>query len=347
MLYKTAPFVVYLFLCFFSSASAQDIFKEEANLYSTHDLINNMKCPRESKIVIKSASTLRGKIVISTSSDEICRVIYTKKAKTDSQSRAIDYIDLIAVSTEKIPGGVKLEIRAPNPAPWQGTELGIVNAELIIPDMCAVEIEALYFDIEAYGPFKNFIVPSSLGRFEVKKVTEKLELATSNRRIALEDISGDINVATTNSTIIADNITSKNHKTVFRNDGGDIKLNNISGELNVKNSYGRIDISNFEPDNGKNYIRNDNGPIIMSIVKIDKAQLLISNRFEDIEINVPSHLSAELSLAVEDEGKVEVTNFPFKPNLIQRNRLNLITGKGDALLNCSIRGRGNIYVRAQ
>ena len=346
-MYRTTASIIFLILFLtVSNVSGQDIFKEESNLYSTNKLENNTSCPRGNKIIIKSAATLRGKITISTSTDENYKLVYTKKAKTDSQSKAIDYIDLIAVTTEKYPGEIKLILRAPNPAPWQGSELGIVNAELMIPEMCSIEIDATYFDFEVYGPFKDFIVPTSLGRFDVQGVTEKLELATSNRRISLQDISGEINVATTNSTILAENISSKNHKTVFRNDGGDIRIKNISGELNIKNSYGRIEIEGFNPDDGKHYIRNDNGPIIMSLVDLNSAQLLLSNRFEDIELNIPSDVSAEFSLAVEEDGKVEVSNFPFKPNLVQRNRLNLITGDGDALLNCSIRGRGNIYVRA-
>ncbi len=327
------------------AAVGQDIFKQEDNQYSTRELVRTTPLPRGSRIVIKSAETLRGLLTITASDAGEARLKYFKQAKTTIKSRAIDYIDLIDVSMEKTPGGLQLELRAPNPAPWSADEAGTLTGELFVPEGCDIEINAAYFDIDATGPFRTMSIPSSLGRLTVENVTDLCELSTSNRRLTVTNILGQISAATTNSTLTATRINCGDNKAVFRNDGGDIKIEGLTGEANVKNNYGRIDVEDYHPTGNNNYIRSSNGPIMVYITKMSGGQLLLSNQYEDIDITIPEAISATLSLAVEEEGKIEVSNLPFKPEVIQQNRLNLVAGRGDALINGSVRGKGNIYVR--
>jgi len=346
-------FILISFFSFhvFVPIQAQDIFKKDNNLYSTRELTISIPNIDHRKLIVKSAMTLSGKLSIVTSnkegasSDNQVIVNYYKQAKTDSESKAIDFIDLIDVSLEKVPEGIQLELRAPNPAPWEKMDLGLVNADIVIPEFCEVEIDAPYFDVTAEGPFESMAIPSSFGRFDIQYVTEKLSLATLNRRVAIKNISGSIDVSTTNSSLIALDINCPDDKAIFRNDGGDIKIDGVTGQLNVKNNYGRIEIKNFEPRGQENYIRDFNGPIDVSILSMTDQQLLISNRFEDIDITVPDNISAILALAVDEGNKIEVSNLFFKPDLVRKNRLNLVVGKGKGLINGSISGRGNIFVR--
>jgi len=328
------------------NAGAQEIFKESGNLYSTRELTVMTPAPQHSQLVIKSAATLQGGLEIITAPEPLIMVRYTKKAKAGSRSSAIDYIDQIAVSLSTSAAGVKLELRAPNPAPWADDEMGLVEASIVIPEFCGLDIEAVYFDIAATGPFDAFRVPSSLGRLEVSFVTDELVLVTSNRRISIENASGNVKAVTSNSTLTAKNIKCDGGQAAFRNEGGDIRILGISGEVNIRNSYGRTEVDMFEATGEKSYIRSQYGPIEMTLAKVGDGQLILANRYEDIELSVPSNLSAELSVAVEENGKIEVLNFPFKPDLVQRNRLNLIAGDGDALISGSVRGKGNIYIRA-
>jgi len=333
-------------LTFIGSAGAQEIFKESGNLYSTRELTVTTPALQNSQLVIKSASTLQGSLRISTAPEAVIKVLYSKKAKADSRSSAIDYIDQIAVSLSSTAAGVKLELRAPNPAPWTDDEVGLIEAVVIIPEFCKLDIEAIYFDIEATGPFEAFRVPSSLGRLEVSFVTDELILVTSNRRVSIENASGNVKASTSNSTLTAKNVKCDGGQAAFRNEGGDIRVFGVSGEVNIRNSYGRTEVDMFEATGEKSYVRSHYGPIELTLAKIGDGQLILTNRYEDIELSVPSNLSAELSLAVEENGKIEVQNFPFKPDLVQRNRLSLIAGDGDALISGSVRGKGNVYIRA-
>lgn len=339
-------FVILACVLIAGRAYSQEIFEENRGRYSTRDLELQTTATPGSVITIKSAVMLQGTLKIKTWDEERVKVVYTKKAKADNRSTAIDYIDLIAVNLSSVPDGVKLDLRAPNPAPWTGGDgSGAVEATILIPGMCEVEADAYYFDIEAEGPFETFIVPSSLGRMSVTDVSEELDLTTSNRRVNIENISGEIRVVTSNSSLIARNITSRGASASFRNEGGDIKIFGVVGDINVKNSYGRTEIDEFEATGKKSYVRSDNGPVELSVTKVGKGQLIVTNRFEDIEISLPSNVSAEFSLAVEEEGKIEVYNFPFEPDLVTRNRLGLVAGDGEALISGSVRGKGNVYVR--
>ncbi|UCE25135.1 MAG: hypothetical protein JSU74_03545 [Candidatus Zixiibacteriota bacterium] len=324
---------------------AQEITEESRNLFSTRPLKSKVPLSTGSQVIIKSATTLRGHLTITTSTDQLAMIGYTKKAKARNRSSAIDFIDQIAVDLVKIPGGVRLELRAPNPAPWSDKEFGSVEVQLMIPEQCHVDIDASFFDIVAEGPFAEFIVPSSLGRLEVANVTEELVLVTSNQRVSVEDISGRIDVSTSNSPLIAQKVACRGGQGMFRNEGSEIKISEVSGDINVKNSYGRIEIDAFAATGEKSYIRSNYGPIEVNVTGVAAGQLIVTNRYEDIEISLPNNVSAEFSLAVEEEGKIEVYNFPFKPDLVRRNRLSLISGDGEALISGSVRGKGNLYVR--
>jgi hypothetical protein len=158
------------------------------------------------------------------------------------------------------------------------------------------------------------------------------------------EISGDISVETTNADLAATSIQSKENAARFRNDGGDILIDGISGQVNVKNSFGRITIRSFTARGGGSFIRGASSPISVDLLSIDDGQLVVSNRYEDIELTVPEVLSAYLALAVDPVGRIEIDNFPFRADLVRPNRLTLSAGDADASISATISGAGNIFV---
>ncbi len=327
------------------SSIAQDIFQEGDRLFTTEELQAQILNTSKRKITIKSSAQLSGKMEITTESGSAVTAQYFKKSRTDSESNAIDYIDLIAVSIVEKPEEILILFRAPNPAPWsKETESGIVELYLQIPPYSEVEIEARYFDISAVGPFKSFILPASLGRIEVENVNGYLEAGTTNQKLSLKNITGEIKVSTTNGKLVAENIKSPDSQAYFKNDGGDILIRNFEGLLNVRNNYGRISIVEFVAGRGKNFVRGFSAPVIIEIEKMSNTELTVLNRFEDIEILLPENVSASFSLAVEEGNRIEATSFEFKPEFVQKNRLNIVAGKGESSINSTIRGKGNIYI---
>jgi len=340
--------VVITLLSFAAGASclAQDIFETEKGLYSTAALTASSTGGKQKKLVIKSASTLAGTITITVAQQKDVTLTYYKRARAESRSRAIDYIDLLAVGITTLPEYVRLELRAPNPAPWgNDVESGLIDAEVVVPEGYAVEMEATYYNLVVRGPLRSVVVQSSLGRFDIADVTQELELETKNRRVKIDNITGKISVSTTNAALVASGIDSRGQTAVFRNEGGDIKIDGYSGGINLKNSFGRTVITNFRPSGESNFIRGASGPVTLEITEMKTGQLVVNNRYEDINITIPDTLSGYLSLSVDDEGRIEAVNFPFTADLVERDRLSLSTGPGNVKIIGSIRGKGNIYVR--
>lgn len=329
-----------------TSSFAQVIREESKGLFATRELQKSVMPGKGNQISIKSAASLQGELTILTTTEDRAVLTYFKKARTTRKSRAIDYLDQIAVVLSKTPNGLKLEMRAPNPPPWEGEEAGIVEVVLQIPEGFAVEIDAVEFDVDADGPFLSFENTSSLGRMDIAHVAEYLEVETANQRVTVTDISGRIRVSTTNAILTAEGISDLSQPVVLRNDGGDIRIRGLAGGLNVKNAYGRIEIEEWDPGDDKSYIRCTSGPISISLTELSMGQLLISNRYEDIEIALPEVFSAVLTLTVDEGSKIEAEHFAFTTELVEPNRLNLVVGDGGGLISGSIRGKGNIYVTA-
>ncbi|MEA1980973.1 MAG: hypothetical protein U9N54_08370 [candidate division Zixibacteria bacterium] len=333
------------FMSIVSVVSAQEIFKEEKGLFATSEIKISKPIENKNNLLIKSNPEITGKINIVASPTDKVTVKFIKKVKTESRSRAYDYIDLVTVNLKKSYEGILLTLRAPNPAPWNlETESVIINLTITVPDSCAVDIEAFYFDVDASGPFSKMIIPKSLGRLNVYDVNGMVDLSTSNRKLTLEKIVGEISASTRNSKLEAIDIVCEKNQATFKNDGGEITIENFTGQFNIKNSYARTDIENFNGKNGKSFIRSFSGPVLIDINEMTGGQLIILNRYDDIELMVPSHIEADFSLAVEENGKIESSNLIISPNLIETNRLNFVTGQGNVKITGSIRGDGNILL---
>ncbi len=325
---------------------AQEVRQESRGFFATLELGSSTLPGNGNQLVIKAAGSLQGELTILATATDSAILTYTKRARTSRKSRAVDYLDQIAVSLSAAPTGLRLEMRAPNPAPWKDDESGLVEAMVEIPEGFRVEINAAYFDVKADGPFISFENTTSLGRLDVAHISERLEVETANRRVTVTDVSGQIRVVTTNATLTAQGISGLTQPAVFRNDGSDIRINGFTGGLNVKNAYGRIEIVDWDPNDEKSYVRCTSGPILIILSDLNAGQLLISNKYEDIELRLPQEFSAVLTMAVDEGGKIEAQNFPFTTELVEPNRLNLLVGNGRATISSSVRGKGNIYISA-
>ncbi|MCH7946719.1 MAG: hypothetical protein IIC66_02865 [candidate division Zixibacteria bacterium] len=336
----------FIFLLLSPEIFAQTIIKTAGGVYTTREIRAKIKVGDRTTLQIRAASNLPGKLTIEVARTDKVKISYFKKAKANSMDDAVDYIDLIAVVLRRGPKDIKLELRSPNPAPWtDDNQWGRVEARITIPENYSVLIEAPLFDVTAVGPFRSIVIPSSLGRINIKNVTERLEVSTTNRRLDVSDITGEISLATSNSVLTAKNLVSLDKRADIENENGDIRIRGFKGELYVEGSYGRIQLSDFYITGRRNIIKGMSGPIKLEISGIDRAQLRITNRFEDIEINLPDSISAAFSLVVDEGGKIEVSNINFRSELIEHNRMNLVSGNGQSIISGSVRGSGNIYIR--
>ncbi len=338
--------VIAALLCDLVPASAQDIFEIERGSFSTPELVISRAMGQRRRVQVRSTENLTGRLRIETGPASNVVATYTKQARTDSRSRAFDYIDVISVTVDALPDYIRVDLRAPNPAPWsENMESGQVDLRITLPVDCEVRVEALYFDVEATGPFAELNIPSSYGRLDVSRVTRKLELDTKNQRVTIKDVSGDITVSTTNALLSAAGVRSPSVASRFRNDGGDIRIEDVHGQINVRNSFGRIDIVGFVATGESSFIRGASEPIAIEVLSMPNGQLVVTNRYDDIEMTVPSDISAYFSFSVEDNSIIEAVSLPFRADLVKPNRLAFRSGDADVSISGSVRGKGNIYLR--
>ncbi|MBD3257251.1 hypothetical protein GF377_02370 [candidate division GN15 bacterium] len=328
-----------------SVATAQDIERVEDGLWSTEEIVLYRAQIASDRLEVKSSENLTGKLTFATWDRDSIKVSYYKQARTDSRSRAIDYIDLISVDLDTRAPISEIELRAPNPAPWsKRAENGLLTATILVPQNTHIDVDAIYHDVDATGPLAALRIPNSLGRIEVRRISGDLDITTANRRIRLEEVAGTISVSTSNATLTAIDVDATSAQARFRNEGGDIEIDGVRGEVNIRNSYGRVSVFDFTPGGESSVIRNSSGLIIVEVIDMQEGQLVVSNRHEDVELTIPDALSAFLSLSVGD-GEIECSGFSFTPELVQDNRLNLILGDGAVDMSSTVRGKGNIYVR--
>jgi hypothetical protein len=331
-----------------TTALGQEVAERENNVFATEPIQKGRTVARNAKLLVASAVHLSGTIHIRSHESDSLLISYVKVAKAGDRSQAIDFIDLISVVVEGRNDSPKIEMRSPNPAPWSGTDYsGQVELEIVAPAGCEIEIRALAYDVTVTGPLRALDIPESLGKIEVANISERLNVVTANRRVMLNDISGQISAATANSSLTAQNVRSLEDQARFRNDGGDIEIVSLVGTLDIKNSYGRITVEDFESQGRSSYVRGASGPISIELISMTEGQLVVSNRQEDVEITVPDTLSAFYTLSVDDDGVIEATNFPFTPDLVERNRLSLQSGDGRVDILGSIKGKGNIFIRGK
>lgn len=338
--------LIFVWCCFGPKLSAQELVQDESGMWTTGEQKASLIMPKSQYLVIRSAASVSGSITIETGYVKEVQLTYAKKAKSTSKSLVDDYLDVLSVSLDAFGGKGRLEFRAPNPAPWSGSsDAGVVIAKLLIPKGTFVEIEAAYFDVKASGPLSGLVVSSSFGQIEADRIDSVLDVSTSNQKVTLDLISGDISASTSNAALTASRVVPGRLSARFKNENGDIKLDSVAGSVNVRNSFGKISVDRFRATGEGSSIKGSSGPITVELLEIKEGSLAITNRLEDIELRVPSNLSAFLALAVEEDGKIDASGFAFKTDLVQRDRLNLITGGGNANISCAIKGKGNIYVR--
>jgi hypothetical protein len=331
-----------------TTVSGQEVLEREGNVFATEQLSMARLIAPKAKVLVASAVHLSGTIKITSHESDSLLVRYVKVAKAGDRSQAIDFIDVISVVIDGRSDSPVIEMRSPNPAPWSGTDYsGMVEAEIIAPTGCEIEVRAQAYDVTVIGPLRALTIPESLGKLEISDIAERLNVATANRQIKLSNIKGQVSAVTSNSTLLAENITSLEDQARFRNDGGDIEINGLVGTLDIKNSYGRITIERFESRGRSSYVRGASGPISIEVEAMTEGQLVVSNRQEDVEIAVPDTLSAFYTLSVDDDGIIEATNFSFTPDLVEHNRLNLQSGDGRVDILGSVKGKGNIYIRGK
>jgi hypothetical protein len=328
------------------SPQGEEIFPMGDNRYVTEESRIESSLDSEMKVIISSASGISGKLYVAAEKDSMAVMEYKKVLKALDPSEAANYAEVIDVVFDKTVRGLQILLQAPNPAPWLGTEnSGAIEGVLYLPESCYVEIEAKYLDFVMEGPFRIVENINSFGRLAVQGVTERLNLSSSNRDISLEEIRGDISVTTSNADIRINGVESTTKPLRIRNENGNIYVEDLSGEFDIASSFGKIKLSEVAVTRGRGSLSCVHCPVNIEINRLDSAELLISNAYEDVELELPETIAARFFLSTELDGEIHVEKIPVRPIQAAGDFLELISGKGGSEIRIDIEGGGHIEIR--
>jgi hypothetical protein len=76
-------------------------------------------------------------------------------------------------------------------------------------------------------------------------------------------------------------------------------------------------------------------------------ELTINNAHEDVELQLPPDPDARMVLEVESGGEMHIRDIEVTPRHISDERLEVVTGSGEASINVNIEGGGNINIEGE
>jgi len=327
------------------SSFGSDIIKSGPNRFETEELKLEASIAADEKIIFSSAPSLSGKIYVV--AENINQVVfkYKKILRTAEQSTAVDYAEVIVVETQRSPDGLKILLRAPNPAPWVGLDdLTAVEGELHLPKNSRIEIDAVYFDVTMEGPFRSVRNESSLGRLDIKNVTDMLVLSSTNREINLKDVSGDISVSAGNADIRIENMTCDKKAAMIKNDNGSILIEKARGLFDIVDNYGKIRMNDIELTPGESRIEGTHCPARLEVRDIEKSDLVMTDDYESVELILKDTVAVLFTLGVGIESEIHVRGIPLTPIRIGRNQLEFVSGDSVSHITIDVGGNGNIDI---
>jgi len=344
MKYKLCFQLVLTLLLSVSIASAQ-LQKISGGRYTTGiNRIESDLAPGE-KVAIMSVTSLSGKLYIHAGEGEEVVFEYKRLIKCGEESLAREYDELTEVEIQKTPAALKLFLRAPNPAPWSGTNNSVViEGDLTLPPDCQLEIDAEYYDLIVEGPFTSLENQASLGKMDISNISRSLIVSADARDMTLENISGDISVTISNADVTAQNLVTKDETARIKNENGNVFIEDIDGNFVIRNSYGKIRVSGVVLAGDNSRIIGTHCPIKVEVVESVDAGLSISDDYEDVTLEIADHIPARFTLDVEGDGEIHIVDIPVKPLIVRSDRMECMAGDGRVPINIDLEESGNIFI---
>ena len=295
-------------------------------------------------LIINSAATLSGNLKVIAGGED-CRIRYRKRLKATTKKEAAGYAEVISVDVEKIRDGITVSLRSPSSAPWSGTKnSGRLDVEITIPDSSSVQFNTAYFDIEAVGPFTEFIVSESLSKVQVEKVTGVTEVRVSSRPFSATDISGRLFISNEYGRIKLENIDTGEKSGTIRNEHGEVTISNYRGRLDLGTSYDRITARNLFLTGTGNRIKNISAPIVLSFDSLTTGKIRVNNQYGQTSIGIAGRVDARFICKNGKSSRITAEHMTMEPTLVNDNRLEFIAGEGTAEVRIYTRGDGDIII---
>ncbi len=333
---------VFLLFIFYLSTAAFGI--EEYTLTSQSEI----SVGGASQFILTAPANLGGQIYLEVWDKENCQVKFKIWAKANTTEKAKQFTGMVDLDLERNEDLVTLKLTTPHPAPWEGSNYGIeASLYIFLPRNFSVETKTQGFDLDLSGPFTKVDIQNQYGDIQVSDVSEETNITGSYDQVEVKNIEGDLNVETSYNSILAQDVNTKDSKAYFKTSYGKINVERFEGQLDANTVYGNIYASDVTLRGGGSEFKTVYSKIDLDLTAIEDATLYINNTYGNIDVVVPTDLSARLMLTVGRGGKIKTSGIVIQPTELNKTTLEGICGEEDSEIEINIEGIGQILLEGR
>lgn len=269
--------------------------------------------------------------------DEV-KVTVTRKADTNSKSRAEEIFEDLELSFDQVSEGVRVVAEYHGPKGWWGERRRLsLRFEVMVPKEFNLDINTSGGGIQVTDLIGKSDLNTSGGSITVGRVDGPINAKTSGGGIKVQEARGHVFAHTSGGSIaIGETAGSVDAKT----SGGGITLDGVTGDTDVYTSGGSLNLKNLS---GNVNAGTSGGSIYAELTgKIDR-DCTLKTSGGSIRVFLPKNLSADLDASTSG-GHVE-TDFPITvQGIIKKSALKGKINDGGPLITLRTSG-GSIYIK--
>ena len=298
---------------------------------------------------LSGPNNLSGHVVMVVGGSDSVIVGISKVLRVESEEIAADLDEEIEVQLQPSEEMMRIDVRTPTGAPWEGSDWGVtLDLTISVPANWDLSFNTRHFEYDLTGPFKDVSITTEFGRVKLSDVTRRVDIRGNYTGIELADIKGAISARTAYADIdVQRAISDVERPAELINTSGSITVKGLAGALIAETHYAPIRLENISLVGSTSRVIGDNAPIELGIVEFGRARLEVESSYAPIEVRVPSHLSARLNISVGDGGTIRTSGLEIQthPDLLGSTRLEGICGAGGGIID--IRASGSSLVELQ
>lgn len=334
-----------VFLAAICGYSADDRAARRAGL--SQNEIRRLPVEKVQNIEFNAPDNISGEVRIRTDIDAVEAQIKIDENvyNIEPGDRSKRILASITVETEVIQDILRVEVKAPRGAEWEGSQIGVkVDLELLLPAGWVFHGESSSYSFDISGPFREVTINGTYGKVRVKEVTELANLRTEYGTLTLIGARGQVEVTNRYGAMTLEDITVSDIPLRIRSEHGMAKLHRISGPVDIAIDDAEVGITDWTLETGSSRIATQNSPITVHFAKWGTPILDIENNNAEVDISTPEEFSATIRLKMDEAGGgyIRTRGIPVKATHLDRRTLEGLIGNGGGLLKVFVSDRGDI-----
>jgi len=334
--------------------------------------------------LISGSKNINGKIRLFSRQSDAVVINFEKTAVTTSKAESERFLELIDFRLDVTDDQAICEILSPSHSPWEGSNYSVNFELLIeIPEKMDILAKGVFIDFEIEGPFQGVDLNASFSSVDIRRIYGPVKVSTSFGDVSVEAVKGETRIETDNGKISARNIIVPSGYAVFQASNSPISLSDIRGPVEAYTSYSAIDVNKIEatyepvvlkttygPVNivnatgeiicetsyapisittskikhGRSKIETSHAPITLQFDEISDCELLINNDFNNVNLSLPTDISAKFIVSVGNGGRIHTKNLNLRPTVLDLTSLEAYVGEGDSRIEVAVDGIGNVNI---